>query len=255
MNTLEHCFGDGEMTDGNISQGYDGSIHGMTSEKAAVVRKRGHTKELEFARRIGGKKERGRKKTDVVGPDGTNYSHKGAKDNLQIFMCNLNTSKTIHYGPDHLVYKWQDAGNDHRYYKLVNDDREDGRLLAKWTEAADNLIPWLEEKKNFQNIVEMAFSNYGEVDKLVVLREVNQDAYVYEMEDVMNLWWRDTPYTVNRTDRNKITINGGNVRSKEMFYFEVRGGKDHCGSLTHGVRPTFFYPFLEKNLDYEIVPA
>ena len=43
--------------------------------------------------------------------------------------------------------------------------------------------------------------------------------------------------------------------NKEIFYLEIRGGKDHCGSMNHGVRAYGLYPFIEENLTYEVVSA
>jgi hypothetical protein len=52
------------------------------------------------------------------------------------------------------------------------------------------------------------------------------------------------------TDGAKIVVRAQN---KEIFYLEIRGGKDHCGSMNHGVRTSGLYNFLTNNLTYKLV--
>ena len=42
--------------------------------------------------------------------------------------------------------------------------------------------------------------------------------------------------------------------NREIFFIETRGGQN-LGGMNHGIRSDKLYPFLEENLDCEIVPA
>jgi hypothetical protein len=128
---------------------------------------------------------------------------------------------------------------------------EDTELLAKFKDAAESAAEWLRNKDNFRFVVEKVFSDGYDANLLVVLKEKDQDAFVYDMKDVVDLYV-NSAYEVHVTDRAKIVVR---VDNKEIFYLEIRGGKDHCGSMNHGVRTAGFYDFLQDNLTAEVVPA
>lgn len=232
-----------------IVQGYNGSRHAPTSAVASKVKVRGHKKEDVFAERIGGEVIKGTQKPDVVKEE-KRYSVKGAAANIQLFLTRLNKSQTI-YGFDSPIYKFQSAGYDHRLFKYQNNNMVDTELFAKFKDAAESAAEWLCDKDNFRFVIEKVFSDGYDANLLVVLKESNQDAFVYDMKEVVNLYV-NSDYEVHVTDGAKIVVRADN---KEIFYLEIRGGKDHCGSMNHGVRTAGLYNFLNDNLTAEVVPA
>jgi len=232
-----------------VIQGYNGSRHAPTSAVASNVKVRGHKKEDVFAGRVGGEVIKGTQKPDVIKEE-KRYSVKGAATNIQLFLSRLNKSATI-YGSDSLIYKFQSAGYDHRLFKYQNNDMVDTELFAKFKGAAENAAEWLRNKDNFRFVIEKVFSDGYDANFLVVLKEKDQDAFVYGMKDVVDLYV-NSAYEVHVTDGAKIVVRADN---KEIFYLEIRGGKDHCGSMNHGVRTAGLYDFLKDNLNAEIVPA
>ena len=234
-----------------IVSGYDGSRHAPTSDLASKVKKRGHTKEDVFAERLGDIKYvvKGRQKPDVIKED-LRYSIKGADKNIQLLLSRLKKSEQF-YGSNNPVYKFQFAGYKHRKFKFENNDMVDTELFDAFFNAAENVANWLRNKDNFRFVIEKVFSDNYDANKLVVLKEIDQDAIVYNMKDVVNLYVNSN-YEVHVTDGAKIVVCAEN---KEIFYLEIRGGKDHCGSMNHGVRASGLYPFIKENLTYEIVSA
>lgn len=232
-----------------IIQGYKGLLHAPTSAVASNVKVRGHKKEDVFAERIGGKVMKGTKKPDVVKEE-KRFSVKGAATNIQLFLSRLNRSQII-YGSDSLIYKFQSAGYNHRLFKYQNNDMVDTELFAKFKDAAESAAKWLSNKDNFRFVVEKVFSDGYDANFLVVLKEKDQDAFVYDMKDVVNLYV-NSDYEVYVTKGAKIVVRADN---KEIFYLEIRGGKDHCGSMNHGVRTSGLYDFLKDNLTAMVVPA
>jgi len=234
-----------------IVSGYDGSRHAPTSDLASKVKKRGHTKENVFAERLGDIKYvvKGRQKPDVI-KGNLRYSIKGADKNIQLLLSKLNKSEQF-YGNNNPVYKFQLAGYKHRKFKFENNDMVDTELFDAFLNAAKNAANWLRNKDNFRFVIEKVFSDNYDANKLVVLREIGQDAIVYNMKDVVDLYVNYN-YEVHITDGAKIVVRAEN---KEIFYLEIRGGKDHCGSMNHGVRASGLYPFIKENLTYEIVSA
>lgn len=234
-----------------IIQGYNGSKHAPTSAVASKVKKRGHKKEDIFAERIGSIDYvvKGTQKPDVI-KEQNRYSVKGADTNIQLYLSRLAKSEVV-YGVNSPVYKFQLAGYDHRKFKYENDDRVDTELFKKFKEEAEQAAIWLSNKNNFRFVIEKVFSDNYDANKLVILKDKDQDALVYEMKDVVDLYV-NSDYEVYVTDGAKIVVRADN---KEIFYLEIRGGKDHCGSMNHGVRTSGLYDFLKENLTYEIVPA
>jgi hypothetical protein len=234
----------------SIIQGYKGSRHAPTSKVASNVKVRGHKKEEVFAQRLGNINYvvKGTQKPDVIKED-NRYSIKGATTNIQLFLSRLNKSKVI-YGAESPIYQFQLAGYNHRKFKFENDDMVDTNLFNTFKSCAETAAEWLRNKNNFRFVIEKVFSDNYDANKLVVLKEIDQDALVYDMKDVVDLYV-NSEYNVHVTDGAKIVVR---VDDREIFYLEIRGGKDHCGSMNHGVRKEL-YNFLEENLTPEVIPA
>ena len=232
-----------------IVQGYKGSRHAPTSAVASKVKVRGHKKEDVYAKRIGGVVVKGTQKPDVI-KENYRDSVKGASTNIQLFLSRLNRSQII-YGSDSFLYKFQSAGYDHRLFKYQNNDMVDTELFAKFKSTANNAAKWLRNKNNFRIVIEKVFSDSYDANRLVIMKEVDADAYVYDMKDVVNLYV-NSDYEVHVTEGAKIVVR---TNDKEIFYLEIRGGKDHCGSMNHGVRTAGLYDFLKDNLTAMVVPA
>ena len=236
-----------------IKKGYDGSKHAPTSLIASKVKRRGHKKEDVYAARIGGKVIKGRQKPDVI-KEFERTSVKGAATNIQLLLISGKNElkKCIEvYGINNPIYKFQLAGAEHRKFKFENDDYIDEDLLDKFRNAANDAAEWLRNKNNFRIVIEKVFSDNYDANKLAVLKEVDQDAILYDMKDVVDLYV-NSDYKIHVTDSAKIVVRADN---REIFYLEIRGGKDHCGSMNHGVRTSGLYDFLKENLNYEIIPA
>jgi hypothetical protein len=238
-----------------IVQGYDGSRHAPSSEVASKVKREGHKKEEVFAQRLGDINYvvKGQQKPDVIKGE-NRYSIKGADKNIQLLLSRLNKSEKI-YGTDCPMYQYQLAASKHRHFKKDNNDMVDTELFNDFYNSGLKLVEWLRDKNNLRMVLEKVFSDNYDANKLVVLRKVTDDALVYDMKEVIDLYV-NSEYDVRITEKAKITIR---VDDNELFYLEVRGGTPgtrapHCGSMNHGVRKKL-YDFLKENLTPEVIPA
>jgi len=233
-----------------IKQGYDGRRHTPTFEVASSVKKNGHKKEEIFAKRLGDINYvvHGKQKPDVIkGND--RYSVKGAAKNIQLLLSRLDRSALV-YGTDNPMYQYQFAAHAHKFFKLNHNNKFDTELFDAFYAGALNVSEWMCDEDNFRFVLEKVFSDNYDANKLVVLKSFNQDALVYDMKDVIDLYVNSN-YEIHVTKGAKVVVR---AQEKEIFYLEVRGGK-HCGSMNHGVRSAGLYPFLEENLTCEVVPA
>ena len=236
-----------------IIKGYDGSKHAPTSLIASTVKRRGHKKEDVFAARYGGNVIAGRQKPDVI-KESERISVKGAAKNIQLLLISgKNELKRCieAYGINSPLYKFQFAGAQYRKFKFENDDYIDEDLLDKFRNSANDVAQWLRDENNFRMIIEKVFSDNYDANRLVILKEIDQDAILYDMKDVVDLYV-NSDYKVHVTDKAKVVVRADN---REIFYLEIRGGKDHCGSMNHGVRTSGLYEFLKENLNYIIIPS
>jgi hypothetical protein len=232
-----------------ITQGYDGSCNAPTSEVASNAKLTGHEKEEIFAKRIGGYVVRGIQKPDVI-KDNASYSVKGALKNIQF--CLLSFSKSAYfYGVDSPMHTYQRAGYDHKYFKMNNGNKIDTDLFDEFYNAGLNVAVWLRNPEKFRIVLEKVISDNYDVNKLAVLKEFDDDALVYDMKDVIDLYV-NSEYEIYVTEGGKISVRVG---GKEVFYLEVRGSTGKVGSLNHGVRAPKFYSFLQENLKCESIPA
>ena len=233
-----------------IIPGYDGTRHAPTHEVASAVKRSGHKKEEIFAKRLGDINYvvRGHQKPDVI-KGNERYSVKGAANNIQLLLSRLEPSKIL-YGVDCPMYQYQLAAYHHKQFKFNNNNKIDTDLFDAFYNAGLNVAEWLRNKDNFRSVLVKVFSDNYDANKLVVLKKYNDDALVYDMKDVINLYV-NSDYEVHITKGAKVVVRH---QEKEIFYLEVRGSK-HCGSMNHGVRSAGLYPFLQENLTYSIVPA
>ena len=255
----------------NMVPGYDGSCHAMSSKAASKVKKEGHVKERAFAKRIGGDVTKSAlKKPDVI-KDEYRYSMKGAVKNIQMLLLSFGKSENA-YGSDNPMYKYQLAAYNHKKFKFDNNKMIDTKLLSKFLSAADDVAEWLRNKNNFRFVLEKVLTDDYDANKLVILKEKDQDALVYDMREVVDLWVNSN-YKIHVSDGTKKSPNSGGkvvvsiiIGSKvlkngkikdiprQIFYLETRGDEGKIGSLNHGCRAPEFYSFLQENLTYEIIP-
>jgi hypothetical protein len=233
----------------DIVQGYDGSRHAPSSEKGSSVKKRGHKKEKEFAKRICGEVIKGTKKPDVIKGD-DRYSVKGALTNIQFLLLSIKKSGSF-YSSNHPVYKYQLAGYNHKKFKYDNGGLIRNSLFDEFKNSADEVVEFLSDKDNFRFVIEKVLSDGYDVNKLAVLQEVNQDALIYNMKDVVD-YYVNSNYKVRVTKGAKIVVD---CDDKEIFYLEIRGSEGKVGSMNHGCRAQKFYNFLKENLNYEVIPV
>ena len=222
------------------------SPHAMTSESASNVKIVGHKKEVEFARRVNGDVVGKTSKPDVI-KNQYRYSIKGALVNIQLFLLSFQKSEKV-YGLNSPLYNYQLAAYNYRKFKYDNGT-EDSDLFSKFLVAADNLATWLKNKHNFRSVIEKVCSDGYDANKLVVLKDIEQDALVYDMKEVVDLY-TNSNYNVYVTAGAKIVIR---VDNEEIFFIETRGSKGKIGSMNHGCRAPQFYSFLQKNLTYDII--
>ena len=230
-------------------KGYDGSRHAPTAKVARKVKKQGHKKERVFANRIDGDVIKGTKKPDVI-KDECRYSVKGAKTNIQLFLLSFGNSKNA-YGSDNPVYKYQKAAYNHRKFKFDNNKMIDTKLFSKFLSAADDVAEWLQNKDNFRFVLEKVLTDDYDANKLVVLKEIDQDALIYDMREVVDLYVNSN-YKIHVTKGGKVVVTCEGYG--EIFYLETRGSVKKVGSMNHGVRAPQFYSFLQENLNYEVIP-
>ena len=231
----------------DIVQGYDGSCHAPSSALASSKKLEGHGKEDVFAKRICGGVVKGRKKPDVIKGD-DRYSVKGAEKNIQFLLLSLKKSESF-YGSNHPVYKYQLTGYNHKNFKFDNGGLIMNSLFDEFKNSADEVIEWLSDKDNFRFVIEKAFSDGYDANKLVVLKETDQDALVYNMKDVVD-HYVNSNYEVKVTKGAKVQVF---CDDKEIFYLEIRGSAGKIGSMNHGCRAPQFYNFLQENLTYGVV--
>jgi hypothetical protein len=233
----------------SIIKGYDGSCHAPTAKVASKVKKRGHVKEHEFAERIGGNVTKGvLKKPDVI-KDEYRYSMKGAEKNIQLFLLSFGKSENL-YGSNNPMYKYQLAAYNHKKFKFENNNMIDEELFNKFKIAAKITAEWLQNKDNFRFVLEKVLSDDYDANKLVILKDIDQDALVYDMREVVDLWVNSN-YKVHVTDGAKIVVTCQGYG--EIFYLETRGSSGKIGSMNHGCRAPQFYSFLKENLTYEVI--
>jgi hypothetical protein len=232
----------------SIVKGYDGSVNAMSSEVASKVKKQGHVKERAFAKRIGGDVVKGQKKPDVI-KDEYRYSMKGAIKNIQMLLLSFGKSENA-YGSDNPMYKYQLAAYNHKKFKFNNNGMIDIKLFSKFLSVADDVAEWLRNKNNFRFVLEKVLTDDYDANKLVILKEKDQDALVYDMREVVDLWVNSN-YKIYVTEGAKVVVTS---EGYEIFYLETRGSKGKIGSMNHGVRAPQFYSFLQENLTYEVIP-
>jgi len=232
-----------------LTQGYNGSVHAPTSERASEVKQRGHKKEDILAERLGYSVVKGTQKPDIVGGE-DRISLKGASKNIQLYLSTLKKSAVI-YGEECPLYKFQQAGYYQKKFKLDNNNMIDSDIFNFFIKFANEAAEYLRDKNNFRAVITKVFSDNYDANKLAVMLEIDSPAYIYDMKEVVDLYV-NSDYSVHVTKGGKIVVTADN---KEIFYLEIRGGKDHCGSMNHGVRSKGLYPFLQENLSYEVVPA
>ena len=231
----------------DIVQGYDGSRHAPSSALASSKKKEGHKKEDVFAKRIGGDVIKGRKKPDVIKGD-DRYSVKGAGKNVQLLLLAPKKGEEF-YGSKHPLYKFQLTGYNYKKFKFDNDGFIKKSLFDEFKNSADKTIEWLSNKDNFRFVIEKAFSDGYDANKLVILEETDQDALVYNMKDVVD-HYVNSNYEVKVTKGAKVQVF---CDDKEIFYLEIRGSVGKIGSMNHGVRSPTLYSFLQENLTYDVV--
>jgi hypothetical protein len=232
----------------SIVKGYDGSRHAPTTKVASKVKNRGHKKEYEFADRIGVEPAKGTIKPDVIKGE-CRYSVKGAKTNIQLLLLSYLKSKNV-YDSDNPMYKYQLAAYNHKNFKFENNGMIETELFSKFLSVADNVAEWLRNKNNFQFVLEKALTDDYDANKLVVLKEIDQDALIYDMREVVDLYVNSN-YKIHVTPGAKVVVTC--ERYGEIFYLEARGSKGKIGSMNYGVRAPQFYSFLQENLNYEVI--
>ena len=161
---------------------------------------------------------------------------------------NIMTVGKIIYGINSLMYKYQKAGYDMRKHILdTGIKRKD--LVNNFHKTGNNLVKWFRNKDNFRFVIEKALTDNYDVNKLIVLEEIDVDGFIYDMKDVVNLYV-NSDYKVSITEGSKIKVTIG---ERELFTLEIRGCKNHCGSMNHCVRSRHFYPFLKETLKFEVL--
>ena len=232
----------------SVIPGYDGSVNAMSSEVASKVKKQGHVKECAFAKRIGGDVIKGRKKPDVI-KDEYRYSMKGAITNIQMLLLSFGMSENT-YGSDNPMYKYQLAAYNHKKFKFDSSGMIDIKLFSKFLSAGKDVAKWLRNKNNFRFVLEKVLTDDYDANKLAILKEKDQDALVYDMREVVDLWVNSN-YKIHVTEGAKVVVT---CQGYEIFYLETRGSKGKIGSMNHGCRAPEFYSFLQENLTYEVIP-
>jgi len=232
----------------SIVKGYDGSRHAPTTKVASKVKKRGHKKEEIFADRIGGDLAGGTIKPDVI-KDECRYSVKGAKSNIQLLLLSFRKSENV-YGSDNPIYKYQLAAYNHKKFKFENSGMIETELFSEFKRNANISAEWLRNKNNFRFVLEKVLTDDYDANKLVILEEIDQDAFLYDMKEVVDLYVNSN-YEVHVTEGAKVVVTCKGYG--EIFYLETRGSAGKIGSMNHGVRAPQFYSFLQENLTYEVI--
>jgi len=152
----------------------------MSSEKASIVKKEGHSNETDFAHLIEGEVVPGRGKTDVT-KNGIKFSLKKVCARIQFALYSRNSKCWTESSPSAMICKdaltiYPDSFDDYTskktYYK--------GLLRTKMVAFKDHLsIP-----KNLKEYLNLVFTNSGEVDYIVMKDGINQ--YVFDATEAID---------------------------------------------------------------------
>lgn len=239
-----------------IIKGYDGKRHASSSELASKNKLRGHVLEQAYADRVSGIVVKGVGKTDVLEQDGEKTSCKGAKKHIQLLL--QSKDKTIaYYGNSHLISKFVTAGYEVKNYKSENNNNIDRLLFEKWSDAAIDLSKWLHKKKNFKKVLNYVFFNDNEINNLVVLENIDDIAYKFKIEEIVN-FYTDLDFEVYVTKGNKVVFKSAipNIGSQRMFVIfnmEIRGSKGKIGSINYWIDAQRFYNTIKNNIKHKVI--
>jgi len=152
----------------------------MSSEKASIVKKAGHTNEDEFASLIGGEVVPGRGKTDVV-KNGNNFSLKKVCKRIQFALYSRNSKCWTESSPSAMICKdiLTIYPESYEEYK-GNKDHYKSLLQNKMVAFKDHLS----NVTNLKEYLSLVFTNSGEVVFIVMKDGTNQ--YVFKAMEAID---------------------------------------------------------------------
>jgi len=152
----------------------------MSSEKASIVKKAGHTNEDEFASLIGGEVVPGRGKTDVV-KNGNNFSLKKVCKRIQFALYSRNSKCWTESSPSAMICKGILTIYPESYEEYKgNKDHYKSLLQNKMVAFKDHLS----NVTNLKEYLSLVFTNSGEVDFIVMKDGTNQ--YVFKAMEAID---------------------------------------------------------------------
>lgn len=239
-----------------IIRGYDGKKHASSSSLASKNKLRGHILEKEYANRVSGNVIKGVGKTDILENNGENTSCKGAKKHIQLLL--QSKDKTInYYGNSHPISQFVTAGYEVKKFKDENNNNIDRLLFSNWSKTAINLSEWLQKKSNFKKVLNYVFSNENEIKNLAILESVDDIAYKFRVEKIIN-FYSEIDFEVYKTKGNKVVVksvipNINNARAFVIFNMEIRGSKGKIGSINYWIDAQRFYNTIKNNIKYKVI--
>jgi hypothetical protein len=152
----------------------------MSSEKASVVKKAGHTNETEFASLIGGQVIPGQGKADVV-KNGINFSLKKICKRIQVALYSRNSKHWAESSPSAMMCKdilgiYPASFDDYK----SNKDHFKSILREKMVAFKDHLS----DPANLKEYLGLVFTNSGEVQNIVMKDGTSQ--YIFDAEEAID---------------------------------------------------------------------
>lgn len=152
----------------------------MSSEKASIVKKAGHTNETEFAALIGGWVIPGRGKVDVVKND-INFSLKKVCKRIQVALYSRNSKYWAESSPSAMMCKdiltiYPTSFDDYK----ANKPHFKSLLREKMIAFKDHLA----DPANLKEYLTLVFTNSGEVHFIVMKDGINQ--YVFDANEAID---------------------------------------------------------------------
>ena len=210
--------------------------HGMSSEKASRIKKRGHNKENLFAALINGEVIKGTKKSDVQDKNGINYSVKGGSEvqkkegregRWQIFM----------YKKSRFI-KESDFPSCNKFISILDKHPEYEEYLKNKKNVKQSYVPIIielaNELKNIPhciNFFERAFFDKT-IDYLVIY-----DDEVFIIVDKIEFW---------ETILKNVEITTNKTNYKVVFRTDVLLGEIEVRTTNDGKYPAIMFTMRKR---------
>ena len=110
-----------------------------------------------------------------------------------------------YYDRDHPLNIYQRSAYEYRKFKKENNNLKNLNLHKVMVKDAETVAEYLRDKDNFREVIEKVCSDGYSADRLVILKEITEDAYRYDMREVVDLYV-NSDYKIHVTPGAKIVF-------------------------------------------------